>query len=107
MHIRRGDRVVVIAGEDKGSEGKVLKVFPHQKRVIVENVSFVRRATRANPSKNQQGGLIEKEAPIHVSNVMLLDPRTGEPTRIYYRRLPNGKKVRISKKSKEEIPTND
>lgn len=104
MFIRKGDEVIVISGEDKGTRGKVLKVFPNKKRIIVENVAFVKRATRQNPSKHQQGGLIEKEAPIHVSNVMLVDPGTGEPTRISVKTLGDGTKVRVSKKTGEEIP---
>ncbi len=106
MYIRKNDQVVIIAGEDKGARGRVLKVFPKASRIIVENVAFVSRATRPNPAKSQQGGLIEKEAPIHVSNVMLADPKTGEPTRISIRRLADGTKVRISKKTGEEIPVN-
>lgn len=106
MYIRKGDEVIVISGEYKGTKGRVLKVFRKQQRVIVENVNFVKRATRANPQKNQQGGLIEKEAPIHVSNLLLADPKTKKPTRIRHEILGDGKSVRISKKSGEEIPSN-
>lgn len=103
MHVRKGDTVEVISGNYKGTQGRVLKVFKKKQRIIVENVNFVKRATRANPQKNQQGGIREKEAPIHVSNVMLIDPTTKEPTRVINKRLQDGTKVRISKISGEEI----
>ncbi len=104
MHIKKGDQVIVIAGNDKGTKGRVLKVFRKERRIVVENVAFAKRATRPNPSKGQQGGLVEKELPIHISNVMLIDPKSGEPTRISLQCLADGKKMRISKKSGEEIP---
>lgn len=81
MKIRKNDNVVVVAGNDKGKKGKVLKVFPSVSKVIIEGINLRKRHTKAN-QKNPQGGIIEKEAPINVSNVMLLDPKSNEPTRI-------------------------
>lgn len=81
MKIRKNDQVVVIAGNSRGKRGKVLKVYPDVSRVIVEGVNIIKRHTRPN-QKNPQGGIIQREAPIHLSNVMLLDPKTNEPTRV-------------------------
>lgn len=81
MKIRKNDNVIVVAGNDKGKKGKVLKVFPSVSKVIIEGINLRKRHTKAN-QKNPQGGIIEKEAPINVSNVMLLDPKSNEPTRI-------------------------
>ncbi len=99
--IKAGDKVVVIAGKDKGKVGKVLKVLPEQERVIVEGVRIVKKHLRPS-AKHPEGGIIEKEAPIHISNVMLVDPRTGEPTRVGIK-FVDGKKVRYAKKSGEVI----
>lgn len=97
MHVKKGDKVQVISGKDKGKQGVILKAFPKQNRVIVEGVNIVKK--HAKPSQaNPQGGIIEMEAPIHASNVMPLDPETKEPTRVGYR-IENGKKIRIAKKS--------
>jgi large subunit ribosomal protein L24 len=99
MHVKKGDKVQVISGKDKGKQGVVLAAFPKKNRVLVEGVNIVKKhakPTQANP----QGGIIEKEAPIHVSNVMALDPKTGVPTRVGYQ-LVDGKKVRVAKKSGE------
>lgn len=97
MHVKKGDKVQVISGKDKGKQGVVLKAFPRQNRVIVEGVNIVKK--HAKPSQaNPQGGIIEMEAPIHASNVMPLDPETKEPTRVGYR-FENGKKIRYAKKS--------
>ncbi len=81
MNIKKNDLVVVIAGNDKGKKGKVLKVFPAKSRIIIEGVNLRKRHTKPT-QKNPQGGILEKEAPIHVSNVMILDPKSNEPTRI-------------------------
>ncbi len=81
MKIRKNDNVVVIAGNDSGKTGKVLKVFPKTSRIIIEGINLRKRHTKPN-QKNPQGGILEKEAPIHVSNVMILDPTNNEPTRI-------------------------
>ncbi|KJE26318.1 50S ribosomal protein L24 [Geobacillus thermoleovorans] len=99
MHVKKGDKVQVISGKDKGKQGIILAAFPKKNRVIVEGVNIVKK--HAKPSQaNPQGGIIEKEAPIHVSKVMPLDPKTGEPTRIGYK-IVDGKKVRYAKKSGE------
>jgi large subunit ribosomal protein L24 len=105
VKIRRFDQVVVIAGEDKGVKGKVLKVFPKPERVIVEGVNFMKRHTRARTG--QQAGIIEREAPIHVSNVMLLDPADGNPTRIGHQVLGDGKRQRVAKRSGEVVPSTE
>ena len=81
MKIRKNDSVMVISGNDRGKTGKVLKVFPKNSRVIIEGINLRKRHTKPS-QKNPQGGIIEKEAPIHASNVMLLDPKTNEPTRL-------------------------
>ncbi len=81
MKIRKNDNVIVISGNDKGKTGKVLKVFPKNTRVIVEGINLRKRHTKPS-QKSPQGGIIEKEAPIHASNIMLLDPKTSEPTRL-------------------------
>jgi large subunit ribosomal protein L24 len=102
LHVKKGDKVVVIAGKDKSKTGTVLAVFPKEQRVIVEGVNIVKRHTKPNPL-NPEGGIIEKEAPIHVSNVQLADPKTGQPTRVGYKFLEDGTKVRYAKKSGEVI----
>ncbi|MFJ5966057.1 MULTISPECIES: 50S ribosomal protein L24 [unclassified Bacillus (in: firmicutes)] len=97
MHVKKGDKVVVISGKDKGKQGVILAAFPKNDRVLVEGINLVKKhskPTQANP----QGGISEQEAPIHVSNVMPLDPKTGEVTRVGYK-IEDGKKVRIAKKS--------
>ncbi|HDR7979851.1 TPA: 50S ribosomal protein L24 [Bacillus cereus] len=99
MHVKKGDKVQVITGKDKGKQGVILVALPKQNRVIVEGVNIVKKHSK--PSQlNPQGGIITKEAPIHVSNVMILDPKTGEPTRVGFK-VEDGKKVRIAKKSGE------
>ena len=101
MHVKKGDKVKVITGKDKGKEGVILRVFPKENRVIVEGVNLVKK--HAKPSQgNPQGGIITQEAPIHASNVMPIDPKTGEPTRVGYK-IVDGKKVRIAKKSGAEL----
>ena len=98
--LKKDDNVLVIAGKDKGKKGKVLRVFPENSKAIVERINFVMKHTRANPSKNIKGGILEKEAPIHISNLMIICRECGEPTRIGCTRLEDGKKVRICKKCK-------
>lgn len=100
--IKKGDNVIVIAGGNKGKQGKVLTVFPEKDRVIVEGVAMVSKHTKPN-AKNPQGGIIKQEAAIHVSNVALVDPKSGKATRISYKVNEDGKKVRVAKKSGEEI----
>ncbi|MGE4587767.1 MAG: 50S ribosomal protein L24 [Mangrovibacterium sp.] len=102
LHIKKGDTVIVIAGNDKNRQGKVLEVVRDKNRAIVEGVNMIRKHTKPN-SENPQGGIVEKEAPIHISNLMLLDPKTGSKTRIGRKIGANGKLVRYSKKSGEEI----
>ncbi|MBA2873129.1 large subunit ribosomal protein L24 [Anoxybacillus calidus] len=99
MHVKKGDKVQVISGKDKGKQGVVLAAYPKKNRVLVEGVNIVKKHVK--PSQlNPQGGIISKEAPIHVSNVMPLDPKTGTPTRVGYK-IVDGKKVRYAKKSGE------
>ena len=100
--IKKGDNVIVIAGGNKGKQGKVLTVFPEKDRVIVEGVAMVSKHTKPN-AKNPQGGIIKQEAAIHVSNVALVDPKSGKATRISYKVNEDGKKVRVAKQSGEEI----
>lgn len=102
LHIRKGDTVYVNTGEYKGTQGKVLAVFPKKQRAIVEGVNIVSKHTKPT-SENPQGGIIKKEASVHLSNLMLIDPASGEPTRIGRRREQNNKLVRYSVKSGEEI----
>ena len=102
LHIKKGDTVYVNAGEDKGKTDRVLKVLISKNRAVVEGINMVTKATKPN-AKNPQGGLVKMEAPIHVSNLQLLDPKSGKPTRVGYKVNEDGKKVRISKKSGEEI----
>ena len=99
--IKKGDNVIVIAGNDKGKTGKVLTVFPEKDRVIVEGVAMVSKHTKPN-AKTPQGGIIKQEASIHVSNVALVDPKSGKATRVGFK-IDGDKKVRVAKKSSEEI----
>lgn len=98
--IRKGDRVIVRAGKDKGKQGTVLRVLDDE-RVIVENVNKVKRHTRPNPGRNVTGGIIEKEAPIRVSNVGLMNPATGKAERVGIKTLEDGRKVRFFRRSGE------
>lgn len=102
LHIKKGDIVYVNAGEDKGKTGRVLKVLIDKQRAIVEGVNMVSKSAKPN-AKNPQGGIEKKEAAIHISNLNPLDPKTGKPTRIGRERNAEGKLVRVSKKSGEEI----
>lgn len=98
--IKKGDKVVILAGRDKGKTGEVTKVLPTEDRVFVSGVNVVKRHTRA--TQTEQGGIIEKEASIHVSNVAVADPKTGEATRVGFK-TEDGKKVRVAKSSGEVI----
>jgi large subunit ribosomal protein L24 len=101
MHVKKGDKVMVITGKDKGKIGVVLAAFPKKDRVLVEGINIVKK--HAKPSQlNPQGGILSQEGAIHVSNVMLLDPKTNEPTRVGYKEV-DGKKVRVAKKSGETL----
>ncbi len=102
LHIKKNDTVVVLAGQDKGKTGKVLKVLVDENRALVEGVNMVSKSTKPS-AKNPQGGIVKQEAPIHISNLSLVDPKSGKPTRIGIKVTEDGKKVRIAKKSGEEI----
>jgi large subunit ribosomal protein L24 len=99
--IRKGDKVVVRTGKDKGKSGEVLRVLRDEARVLVQGVNMVKRHTR--PAPGNPGGIIDKEASIHISNVALADPKTGKPTRVGYKILDGGRKVRIARSSGEAI----
>jgi large subunit ribosomal protein L24 len=99
MSIRKNDQVIVRAGKDRGKKGRVLTVVPGKNRVVVDGVIISKRHTRPNPQKNIKGGIVEREAAIHASNVMLIDPDTNEPTRIGSKKLQDGSRVRIGRKS--------
>ena len=101
LKIKTGDSVVVIAGEHKGQKGKILNVDREKNRAIVEGINLISKHTKPS-AQNPQGGIIKKEAPIHISNLSLLDPTTGEPTKVGYE-VRDGKKVRVSKKSKQVL----
>jgi large subunit ribosomal protein L24 len=101
LKIKKGDHVVVVTGKDKGKHGEVLKVLPAENRAIVKGVSMVRRHQRQTAS--QEGGIITKEAPIHISNIALEDPKDGQPTRVGYKFLKDGRKVRFARRSGEVI----
>jgi large subunit ribosomal protein L24 len=102
FRIKKGDDVIVLAGREKGRKGNVIKVLPQESRVLVQGVNMVRRHTRPSQA-NPQGGILEKEAPLHISNVAHVDPADGKPTRVGYRVLEDGKKVRFAKRSGEVI----
>ena len=102
MKIRKNDTIVVVAGKDRGKKGKVRRAFPDEDRVIVEGLNMIKRHSRARRA-TRQGGIIELEAPIHVSNVMLICDKCGNPTRISFRFLDDGKKVRICNSCREVI----
>ncbi|MFJ7935168.1 50S ribosomal protein L24 [Sporosarcina sp. NPDC096371] len=101
MHVKKGDKVMVITGKDKGKTGVILVAYPKKDRVLVEGINIVKKHTKPN-QENPQGGIISQEAAIHVSNVMVIDPKTGEPSRVGYT-IENGKKVRVAKKSGEKL----
>jgi large subunit ribosomal protein L24 len=98
--IKKGDTVIVTVGKDKGKEGKVLEVRPSEDRIVVQGLNMIARHTR--PSQNQAGGIVRREAPLHMSNVMLKDPKTGEPTRVGFK-IEKDRKVRFAKRSGEVI----
>lgn len=100
MKIKKGDQVIVTTGRDKGKQGEVLRAMPKTNKVVVQGVNMVKRHTR--PSQTSAGGIISKEAPIDVSNVALIDPETGKPTRVGFT-VVDGKKVRVAKKSGKVI----
>ena len=101
MHVKKGDKVMVITGKDKGKTGVILTAYPKKDRVLVEGVNIVKKHTKPNQD-NPQGGIVSQEASIHVSNVMVIDPKTGEPTRVGYK-IEDGKKIRVAKKSGKNL----
>ena len=101
LHIKKGDTVIVNAGESKGQQGKVLQILVDDERAIVEGVNMISKHTKPN-AKNPQGGIVKTEAPIHISNLSVLDPKSGKATRVGYK-MEGDKKVRVSKKSGEVI----
>ena len=96
--VRKNDNVIVVTGKDRGKRGRVLKVLPHRNRVLVEGVNFIKRHTRPNPQRNVKGGIVEREASLHASNVQIVCPECGAPTRIGHQLLGDGRKVRICRK---------
>jgi len=96
--VRKNDNVIVVTGRDKGKRGRVLRVIPAKTRIIVEGVNFIKRHTRANPQRNVKGGIVEREAPVHASNVQILCPECAKPTRVGHKRLDDGTRVRICRK---------
>jgi large subunit ribosomal protein L24 len=98
MVLRKNDTVIVIAGRDAGKRGKILRVIPEKNRVIVQGVSFMKRHTRPNPQKGIKGGIAEREAPIHASNVMIVCGECGRRTRVGSKKLDDGRKVRVCRK---------
>ena len=101
LKIRRGDTVVVISGKEKGERGEVKQVLPKENRVVIEGINV--RTRHARPTQNNPQGLYTFEAPMHVSNVMLVDPNSGEPTRVGYRFTDSGEKIRVAKRSGKDI----
>ncbi|MCC8418886.1 MAG: 50S ribosomal protein L24 [Rickettsia endosymbiont of Glossina mortisans submortisans] len=101
LKVKKGDEVVVITGKHKGKKGKILKVFPEDSKVIVSGVNLVKKHTK--PNQMSEGGIITKELPIHISNIAHIDPKTGNPTKVAFKFLENGSKVRVAKESGEII----
>ncbi|MBZ0147097.1 MAG: 50S ribosomal protein L24 [Pseudorhodoplanes sp.] len=99
--IRKGDKVVVLTGRDKGRSGEVIEVRPTESRALVRGVNMVKRHQKQTPQR--EGGIISKEAPIHLSNIALADPKTGKPTRVGFKIMNDGRKVRVAKRSGVEI----
>ena len=99
--IKKGDQVIVIAGADKGKKGEVVRVLGD--KVVVQNINIVKRHTKPNPQAGQPGGIVEREAPIHISNVMLLNPATGKGERVGFKVLEDGRKVRVFRSSGEAL----
>lgn len=102
LHIKKGDNVYILTGEDRGKQGRVLEVQPAKNRAIVEGANIITKATKPSAS-HPQGGLVKKEAPINISNLALIDPKSGKPTRVGFRKNDEGKTVRYAKKSGQEI----
>lgn len=103
LHVKTGDRIMIIAGKDKGKISNVKKALPQRNKVLIENANMITKAMKANPAANFQGGLIKMEAPMHVSKVMLYCSKCEKPTRISYKELENGKKTRVCKHCSEQF----
>ncbi|MGH7386534.1 MAG: 50S ribosomal protein L24 [Candidatus Rokuibacteriota bacterium] len=101
-HVRKGDTVMVVAGKERGKKGKVLRVIPEKGRVVVERINMIKKHQKPT-QKLRQGGIIEREGAIHLSNVMLVDPNSDKPTRVGMKALSDGKKVRVAKRSGEML----
>jgi large subunit ribosomal protein L24 len=98
VHVKKNDTVMVLAGKDRGRQARVLRVFPVKGRAIVEGVNFMRKHTRANPQRNIKGGILEREASVDASNLMVVCGECGKPARLGHRRLDDGKKVRVCRR---------
>ena len=103
LHIRKNDQVEVLSGKDRGKRGRVLRIMPARSRAIVERINMLKRHTRPNPQRNIKGGIVEREAPIHVSNVMIVSPDDDKRTRIGSKILPDGRKVRVGRRGSEVL----
>jgi large subunit ribosomal protein L24 len=101
--IRKGDEVIILTGKDKGKTGNVVKAFPDDDKVVVDNVNMVKKHQKPNPAMNVPGGIIEKEMPVHVSNVALVNPATGKADRVGFKTLDDGRKVRVFKSNGETV----
>lgn len=101
LKVKKGDEVIVITGKYKGKKGKILKVFPEKNKIVVSGINLVKKHTK--PTQVSEGGIITKELPIDISNVAHVDPKTGNPTKVAFKFLEDGSKVRIAKKSREII----
>jgi len=99
LRIRKNDTVEVISGKDKGKRGRVIEVLPKDARVRVEGVNKIKRHTKPNPQKNVKGGIVERENPVHISNVALIDPKSDKTTRVGIKTMPDGSRVRVAKRS--------
>lgn len=97
LHIKKNDEVFVLSGRDRGKRGKVLRVFPARKRAVVENINVIKKHTRPNPQQNIKGGIVEREAPIHLSNLAVVCVECDRPVRVGVSELSDGKKVRVCK----------
>jgi large subunit ribosomal protein L24 len=99
VNIRKNDQVYVIAGKDRGKTGRVMRVLPKEQKVLVEGVNMIKKAVKANPAKNVKGGVVQREAPLHLSNVAVICPETNAPTRVGREILQDGSRIRIARKS--------
>ncbi len=101
LKVKKGDEVIVITGKNKGKKGKILSILPKENKAVVAGVNLVKKHTK--PSQNSEGGIVQKELPIHISNISLIDPKSGGSTRVGFKTMKDGSKVRIAKKSGEII----